>query len=103
MAVLNRLISRKIWEDKTLWQGFIICADAHKPDSFSALVQLPSKQVERMFKDKPKLRTRLLPMLAEYARMNEHNNVPQSTRTLLTQLTAPRKTDPVEQQQKEAE
>ncbi|KAJ7583294.1 Symplekin tight junction protein C terminal-domain-containing protein [Mycena floridula] len=40
-TLLSRLITKKIWNTPSLWQGFIICAMQTAPHSFGAILQLP--------------------------------------------------------------
>ncbi|CEH15171.1 mRNA cleavage and polyadenylation factor II complex, subunit PTA1 [Ceraceosorus bombacis] len=43
--LLTRLITKKIWTNERLWEGFIICARQTAPASFGALIQLPKEQL----------------------------------------------------------
>lgn len=44
-TLLSRLITKKIWQNAQLWEGFIRLARAIAPSSFGALLQLPKEQL----------------------------------------------------------
>ncbi|CAO1637381.1 unnamed protein product [Sympodiomycopsis kandeliae] len=54
--LLSRLIVKKIWQNKLLWDGFILCLEQLLPNSFNALLQLPQEQLLQVLKKKPKLK-----------------------------------------------
>ncbi|KAJ8979540.1 hypothetical protein NQ317_017688 [Molorchus minor] len=45
MNILQRLISKKVWKQKVVWEGFIKCCQRTKPQSFAVLMQLPPAQL----------------------------------------------------------
>jgi len=57
--VLNRLISKKVWDTAQTWQGFIKCCQKLKPQSFQILLSLPLPQLESAFEIAPDLRSSL--------------------------------------------
>lgn len=54
--LLSRLIVKKVWQNKPLWDGFVICAEQTAPGSFAALLQLPQEQLLDVVKRKPALK-----------------------------------------------
>jgi len=46
MSILKSLIVKQIWNDKSLWQGFIKCCKVTLPTSVPILLQLPPSQFE---------------------------------------------------------
>ncbi|TKY88669.1 hypothetical protein EX895_002300 [Sporisorium graminicola] len=61
--LLSRLITKKIWQNAPLWQGFILCAKQTAPSSFGALIQLPKDQLREVVSRQPELRTGLVEYL----------------------------------------
>ncbi|KAK0554314.1 hypothetical protein OC861_000630 [Tilletia horrida] len=47
-TVLSGLITKKIWQNPPLWEGFIRCAQHTAPQSYGALVQLPLEQLKEV-------------------------------------------------------
>ncbi|KAJ8940017.1 hypothetical protein NQ314_010848 [Rhamnusium bicolor] len=45
MNILQRLILKKVWKQKVVWEGFIKCCQRTKPQSFAVLMQLPAPQL----------------------------------------------------------
>lgn len=58
-TLLSRLITKKIWTNPALWQGFIHCAKAIAPASFGALLQLPKEQLREIVDKQPGLKSGL--------------------------------------------
>ncbi len=58
-TLLSRLITKKIWTNPPLWEGFIRCAKVIGPASFGALLQLPKDQLRDVVDKQPTLRTGL--------------------------------------------
>ena len=54
--LLSRLIVKKVWQKKLLWDGFVICAEQTAPGSFPALLQLPQEQLLDVVQRKPALK-----------------------------------------------
>ncbi|EGC31283.1 hypothetical protein DICPUDRAFT_89712 [Dictyostelium purpureum] len=46
VEILSRLVAKQVWNDKTLWDGFIYCAKLAKPESLEVVLQLPPPQFE---------------------------------------------------------
>ncbi|KAI0050978.1 hypothetical protein FA95DRAFT_1555019 [Auriscalpium vulgare] len=58
-TLLSRLITKKIWQDPLLWEGFIRCAQVIAPASFGALLQLPKEQLRELVDKQPNLKSGL--------------------------------------------
>ena len=58
-TLLSRLITKKIWTNPPLWEGFIRCAKVIAPASFSALLQLPKDQLRELVDKQPSLKSGL--------------------------------------------
>lgn len=58
-TLLSRLITKKIWTNPPLWEGFIRCAKAIAPASFGALLQLPKDQLRELVDKQPSLKSGL--------------------------------------------
>jgi symplekin len=61
------LITKKIWQNPPLWDGFILCAKQTAPSSFGALIQLPRDQLREVVSRQPDLRTGLVEYLTAKA------------------------------------
>lgn len=58
-TLLSRLITKKIWTNAPLWDGFIRCAKQIAPASFGALLQLPKEQLRDLVDRQPSLKADL--------------------------------------------
>jgi symplekin len=58
-TLLSRLITKKIWTNPPLWEGFIRCAKVIAPASFGALLQLPKDQLRELVDKQPSLKSGL--------------------------------------------
>ncbi|KZT34250.1 hypothetical protein SISSUDRAFT_1065486 [Sistotremastrum suecicum HHB10207 ss-3] len=58
-TLLSRLVTKRIWINPPLWEGFIRCAKAIAPASFGALVQLPKEQLREIVDKQPSLKAGL--------------------------------------------
>ncbi|GBE86574.1 hypothetical protein SCP_0904530 [Sparassis crispa] len=58
-TLLTRLITKKIWTNPPLWEGFIRCAKLLAPASFGALLQLPKDQLRELVEKQPSLKAGL--------------------------------------------
>ncbi|KAF7309707.1 LIM-domain-containing protein [Mycena indigotica] len=58
-TLLSRLITKKIWTNPRLWEGFIMCAKVIAPASFGALLQLPKDQLRELVDKQPGLKAGL--------------------------------------------
>lgn len=55
-TLLSRLITKKVWMNPALWEGFSRCAKAIQPHSFNALLQLPKEQLKEIVVKQPGLK-----------------------------------------------
>ncbi|KAJ3536396.1 hypothetical protein NM688_g6844 [Phlebia brevispora] len=58
-TLLTRLITKKIWTNPPLWEGFIRCAKVIAPASYGALLQLPKDQLRELADKQPSLKAGL--------------------------------------------
>ncbi|KAH9935928.1 Symplekin tight junction protein C terminal-domain-containing protein [Epithele typhae] len=58
-TLFSRLITKKIWTNPPLWEGFIRCAKLLAPQSFGALLQLPKEQLREVVEKQPSLKSEL--------------------------------------------
>ncbi|KAF5374859.1 hypothetical protein D9758_000263 [Tetrapyrgos nigripes] len=58
-TLFSRLITKKIWTNPPLWEGFIRCAKVIAPASFGALLQLPKDQLRELVDKQPSLKAGL--------------------------------------------
>lgn len=77
MNILQRLISKQVWKQKKVWEGFIKCCQRTQPASFQVLLQLPPQQLVDVFKEAPDLRKPLLSHITEFTE-NQRAHIPQS-------------------------
>lgn len=68
---LSRLITKKVWQQPLLWEGFIICAKQTAPASLGALIQLPREQLRDVVEKQPDLRVGLRDYLIKKAGGNK--------------------------------
>ena len=59
MNILQRLILKQVWKQKKVWEGFIMCCQRTKPQSFQVLLQLPVPQLKAVFSSSPDFKTQL--------------------------------------------
>ncbi|CAH1176158.1 unnamed protein product [Phaedon cochleariae] len=59
MNILQRLILKKVWKQKVVWEGFVKCCQRTKPQSFAVLMQLPPPQIVEALTVCPELRAPL--------------------------------------------
>ena len=55
-TLLPRLVTKKVWTNPPLWEGFIRCAKAIAPASFGVLLQLPKDQLREVVDKQPGLK-----------------------------------------------
>ncbi|XP_076096063.1 symplekin-like isoform X2 [Mytilus galloprovincialis] len=60
LNILQRLITKQVWKQKKVWEGFIRCCQRTKPQSFAVMLQLPAPQLKSVFDTCPELREPLL-------------------------------------------
>ncbi|ESO93591.1 hypothetical protein LOTGIDRAFT_215976, partial [Lottia gigantea] len=59
LNILHRLITKQVWKQQKVWEGFIKCCQKTKPQSFQVLLQLPPQQLQGVFEIAPDLRSPL--------------------------------------------
>lgn len=70
-TLLSRLITKKVWTDRQLWNGFILCAERTEPNSFDALLQLPKEQLRDLVEKRPAMKPKLRDWLTKKAGKNK--------------------------------
>ena len=70
-TLLSRLITKKVWTDRQLWSGFILCAERTEPNSFDALLQLPKEQLRDLVEKRPVMKPKLRDWLTKKAGKNK--------------------------------
>lgn len=58
-TLMSRLITKKIWTNAPLWEGFIRCAKATSPACLPSLLQLPKDQLQDLVNKQPSLKSGL--------------------------------------------
>ncbi|KAH9492706.1 hypothetical protein Btru_024229 [Bulinus truncatus] len=82
LNILQRLISKKVWKQKKVWEGFIRCCQRAKPQSFQVLLQLPAAQLKDVFEVCPDLREPLLQHVRGFTE-NQKSHIPKSLMAVL--------------------
>ncbi|KAK9830014.1 hypothetical protein WJX72_009205 [[Myrmecia] bisecta] len=98
MELLGTLVSRNIWSEPQQWKGWVMCAKETAPDSFPALLQLPTAMLKEALRQMPPAITK---QLLEFATSGSSPvTVPRTTLVLLKELTTavPRLPQPAEAQ-----
>jgi symplekin len=70
-TLLSRLITKKVWTNQQLWDGFILCAERTEPTSFDALLQLPKEQLKDLVEKRPAMKPKLRDWLTKRAGKNK--------------------------------
>jgi symplekin len=65
VGILGQLAAKKVWNDTTQWQGWVIAAQQTVPESFPTWLQLPSAVLEKTLSNAP---AELKANLAAYAK-----------------------------------
>ncbi|GIX99472.1 symplekin [Caerostris darwini] len=58
--ILNRLVTKQVWNQPKIWEGFIKCCQRTKPRSLQVLMQLPPPQLKEVMSSYPDLRDALI-------------------------------------------
>eukprot|EP01087_Luapelamoeba_hula_P018508 TRINITY_DN596_c0_g2_i1.p1 TRINITY_DN596_c0_g2~~TRINITY_DN596_c0_g2_i1.p1 ORF type:complete len:1409 (+),score=269.69 TRINITY_DN596_c0_g2_i1:4-4230(+) len=66
MGILSRLIHKQIWQDKSLWSGFVQCAKTTLPHSCPVVLQLPPPQMKDVIMRVNTMRAVLLKYIEEF-------------------------------------
>ncbi|KAK3093871.1 hypothetical protein FSP39_021289 [Pinctada imbricata] len=93
LNVLQRLITKQVWKQKKVWEGFIRCCQKTKPQSFFVLLQLPAVHLKSVFDSCPDLRE---PLLAHVNSFTPHQraHIPKTVLTILETDPGQRETPP---------
>jgi symplekin len=79
--ILAKLISKQIWNDKRLWEGFVKCVKMTLPNSVPIILQLPPAQFEEFAKS-PEVREQII------LYQKKHNKpLPKSLQDILEQIS----------------
>ncbi|RUS89143.1 hypothetical protein EGW08_003086 [Elysia chlorotica] len=85
LNILQRLIVKKVWRQKKVWEGFIRCCQRAKPQSFQVLLQLPASQLKDVFEVCPDLREPLFNHVQTFTE-NQKAHINKAVMTLLEEL-----------------
>lgn len=88
MNILQRLITKQVWKQKKVWEGFIKCCQRTKPQSLQVLLQLPAEQLRNVFQVSPDLQQ---PLVQHVSGFTDHQraHIPESILEVLN-LSRPR-------------
>jgi symplekin len=89
MNILAKLITKQVWKQSKVWQGFVKCCQMTKPQSFPVLLQLPVTQLEAVFEIAPEIKP---PLIAHIETMTPHQRA-HFSKTVLTYLVSGAKVD----------
>ena len=73
MNILQRLITKLVWKQPKIWEGFVKCCERTQPQSFAVILQLPPPQLLEALKLAPNLRAPLVSHVESFAD-NQVNN-----------------------------
>ncbi|XP_062501066.1 symplekin-like isoform X2 [Corticium candelabrum] len=59
MNILSRLITKQVWKQPSVWQGFVKCCQLTKPQSFQIMLQLPPRHLQSVFEISAELKEQL--------------------------------------------
>eukprot|EP01135_Chromosphaera_perkinsii_P009883 Nk52_evm13s1945 gene=Nk52_evmTU13s1945 len=59
MSILSRLITKQIWTNPKLWEGFIYCCKVTAPNSYNVLLQLPYKKLRDVLEQEKDVKEKL--------------------------------------------
>ncbi|KAL1458645.1 hypothetical protein WDU94_008778 [Cyamophila willieti] len=82
MNILQRLILKQVWEQKTVWEGFIKCCQRTVPQSYQVILQLPPLQLSDLFGKCPELKSPLLDHVLSFTE-NQRTHIPQGVMDVL--------------------
>lgn len=65
IGVLQQLVTKKIWTQESQWKGWVLCAEHAAPESFAAVLQLPTDVLRNTLSlTKPGFREQLLAFIS---------------------------------------
>ena len=70
--LLAKLVGKKIWNDRSQWQGFLMCAKLTAPASYAIVMQLPVPSLQDALRRMPDLQQ----PLKEYVQAHNASNFP---------------------------
>ena len=70
--LLAKLVGKKIWNDRSQWQGFLMCAKLTAPASYAIVMQLPVPSLQDALRRMPDLQQ----PLREYVQAHNASNFP---------------------------
>uniref|UniRef100_A0A8D8LHY2 Symplekin n=3 Tax=Cacopsylla melanoneura TaxID=428564 RepID=A0A8D8LHY2_9HEMI len=82
MNILQRLILKQVWDQKTVWEGFIKCCQRTVPQSYQVILQLPPLQLSDLFGKCPELKSPLLDHVLSFTE-NQRAHIPQGVMDVL--------------------
>lgn len=85
LNILQRLIVKKVWKQKKVWEGFIRCCQRAKPQSFQVLLQLPPSQLKDVFEVCPDLKEPLIEHVQTFTE-NQKAHINKSVMSFLEEL-----------------
>ncbi|KAI9203204.1 Symplekin tight junction protein C terminal-domain-containing protein [Polychytrium aggregatum] len=97
-SFLAKLVTRKIWTNSKLWEGFVLCCSRTAPSSMTVVIELPRPQLEAIIKAhfiRKALREYILSMPSEISKSDRV----QSILKLVNERPAPAQPQPQTQTQ----
>lgn len=88
MNILQRLISKKVWNQKVVWEGFVKCCQRTRPQSFAVLMQLPPPQLLEALTICPELKEPLRDHLMTFTEA-QRAHIPAAVQEIILSYTAP--------------
>ncbi|XP_028968419.1 symplekin [Galendromus occidentalis] len=69
MNILQRLITKQVWKQKKVWEGFIKCCERAQPQSLNVIIQLPPEPLRELFEAAPSLKD---PLVQHVTSLTQH-------------------------------
>ncbi|KAL1458644.1 hypothetical protein WDU94_008778 [Cyamophila willieti] len=76
------IYTQEVWEQKTVWEGFIKCCQRTVPQSYQVILQLPPLQLSDLFGKCPELKSPLLDHVLSFTE-NQRTHIPQGVMDVL--------------------
>lgn len=80
--ILQRLITKQVWKQKVIWDGFIKCCEKTMPQSYAVMLQLPPVQLTSFLEAAPHLREPLLVHVQGFTEAQRRQVAPSAVRVL---------------------
>ncbi|CAH1792448.1 unnamed protein product [Owenia fusiformis] len=100
MNILTRLITKQVWKQKRVWEGFIKCCQRTQPQSYQVLLQLPAPQLRNTFETCPEMREPLLEHVNQFT-PNQRVHIPKAILNVLERSPEEFKKEESKQQEEE--